>query len=98
QHPETWRSAVKSVLGRLTAGIEPNRLAGIGISGQQHGLVVLDDQDQVVRAAKLWCDTSTTEEADEITARARHAVPTGYTLPKLLWMKRKEPQNYARVR
>ena len=98
QHPLTWRNAVKAVLGELLRGIEPSRLAGIGISGQQHGLVVLDEDDQVVRPAKLWCDTSTTEEADEITERAKDPVPTGYTLPKLLWMKRKEPQNYERVR
>lgn len=98
QHPHTWRDAVKAVLSQLLDGVDASRLGGIGISGQQHGLVVLDGADQVVRPAKLWCDTTTTDEAEEITARAKYPVPTGYTLPKLLWMKRKEPQNYQRVR
>jgi xylulokinase len=98
QHPETWRAAVRVVLAALLRRIEPKRVRAIGVSAQQHGLVVLDQDDAVIRPAKLWCDTTTTREADEITQRGQRAVPTGYTLPKLLWMKRHEPRNFERVR
>ncbi len=98
QHPHTWRDAVRKVIGELLAKSDPERVRGIGVSGQQHGLVTLDENDEVVRPAKLWCDTTTAEESEAITKQGRWAVPTGYTLPKLLWMKRKEPENFARVR
>jgi xylulokinase len=98
QHPHTWRDAVRTVIGQLLRGVSPNLVAGIGVSGQQHGLVVLDENDSVVRPAKLWCDTTTTAEAEEITRQARYAVPTGFTLPKLLWMKKNEPEAFSRVR
>jgi xylulokinase len=98
QHPNTWREAVRNVLSELLSKADRERIKGIGVSGQQHGLVTLDEQDEVVRAAKLWCDTTTTQQAEEITKKGGRAVPTGYTLPKLLWMKHNEPQNFARVR
>jgi xylulokinase len=85
---------VKELLAH--AGSTPIR--GIGASGQQHGLVVLDEKNEVIRPAKLWCDTSTAAEAAELTKLAGYSVPTGFTLPKLLWMKRNEPQNFARIR
>jgi D-xylulose kinase len=97
QHPHTWRDAVASVVGDLLKGIDLKSLGGIGISGQQHGLVVLDGKDEVIRPAKLWCDTTTGAEADAITKRSGRSVPTGFTLPKLLWMKNHEPENFARV-
>ncbi len=98
QHPHIWRDAVGAVVRELLATIDASQVAGIGVSGQQHGLVVLDEKDQVIRPAKLWCDTTTVEEAAAITSAGRYAVPTGYTLPKLLWMKRNEPELFARVR
>lgn len=98
QHPHTWRDAVGKVVRELLATVDASQVAGIGVSGQQHGLVVLDEKDEVIRPAKLWCDTTTTDEAEAITRAGRYAVPTGYTLPKLLWMKRNEPENFARVR
>lgn len=98
QHPHTWRDAVKDVIGRLLQGVDPTRLRGIGVSGQQHGLVTLDAKDQVVRPAKLWCDTTTIAEADAITSQGRWVVPTGFTLPKLLWIKRNEASNFAKVK
>lgn len=97
QHPHTWRDAVKSVIGELLSGVDSSRIRGIGVSGQQHGLVTLDGKDEVVRPAKLWCDTTTTAEADQISRSGRWTVPTGFTLPKLLWMKRNEPENFART-
>jgi xylulokinase len=73
-------------------------VAGVGVSGQQHGLVVLDGQDRVVRPAKLWCDTSTAAEAAELSAAFGRSVPTGYTASKILWLKRHEPRSWERVR
>lgn len=98
QHPHTWRDAVREVLRELIAQIDPKHLKGIGISGQQHGLVVLDEQGEVIRPAKLWCDTTTEAEALAISERAGLSVPAGFTLPKLLWLKNHEPENFARVR
>ncbi len=97
QHPHTWRDAVRAVLSQLLSQIDVNRLAGIGVSGQQHGLVVLDSDGEVIRPAKLWCDTTTEAEASAISAQAGHAVPSGFTLPKLLWLKSHEPESFARV-
>jgi len=98
QHPHTWRDAVGTVVKQLLSKVDAKQVRGIGVSGQQHGLVVLDEKDEVIRPAKLWCDTTTVPEADDITKAGKYAVPTGYTLPKLLWLKRQEPQNFARVR
>ncbi len=98
QHPHTWRDAVRSAIGKLLEGVDLQRVRGIGVSGQQHGLVVLDENDEVIRAAKLWCDTTTIAESEAITKQGRWPVPTGFTLPKLLWMKNNEPANYAKVR
>lgn len=98
QHPHTWRDAVRSVLGQLFAKIDARRVRGIGVSGQQHGLVVLDERDEVIRPAKLWCDTTTEAESKAISAHAGRSVPPGFTLPKLLWMKRHELENFARIR
>lgn len=98
QHPHTWRDAVKTVIAKVLEGRRASELGGVGISGQQHGLVTLDENDEVVRPAKLWCDTTTVAEAEEITAKSRYAVPTGFTLPKVLWMKRHEPANFAKVK
>lgn len=97
QHPHTWRDAVRSVLQEILAQIDVCHLKGIGVSGQQHGLVVLDEHDEVIRPAKLWCDTTTGVEAEAISKQAGHNVPPGFTLPKLLWLKNHEPDNFARV-
>jgi xylulokinase len=98
QHPDTWidgiRSAARAVLDRAARG----RIAAVGVSGQQHGLVVLDEQLAVVRPAKLWCDTSTAPEAAELSQRLGRPVPTGYTASKILWLARHEPAAWARVR
>jgi len=74
------------------------RVAGVGVSGQQHGLVVLDERGAVLRAAKLWCDTSTAAEAAELSAAFGRPVPTGFTASKVLWLARHEPATWAAVR
>jgi len=97
QHPDLWIGAVSTVCKELleSRGVNARRIAGIGVSGQQHGLVALDKHDEVVRPAKLWCDTATVAEAEELSAKFGHAVPAGYTASKILWLARHEPEHWA---
>jgi xylulokinase len=110
QHPHTWRDATaKAIQAALKkAKASASEVAAIGVSGQQHGFVPLDKDGKVIRAAKLWCDTSTAAECDLITARLGgvqatirqlgNAVLPGFTASKILWLKRREPKNFARLR
>jgi xylulokinase len=98
QHPDTWIDAVKAATRAVLDRVARGRIAAVGVSGQQHGLVVLDEQLSVVRPAKLWCDTSTAEEAAELSRLLGRPVPTGYTASKILWLTRHEPAVWARVR
>jgi D-xylulose kinase len=109
QHPHTWRdAAARAIQSALTAaGAAPEEVTAIGVSGQQHGFVPLDAAGEVIRPAKLWCDTSTAAECDIITRalggldgaieELGNAVLPGFTAPKILWLKRKEPKNFARL-
>lgn len=99
QHPDTWIEAVRKVAAELFAGRAADRehVAGVGVSGQQHGLVLLDREGAVLRPAKLWCDTSTAEEARELSERLGRRVPVGYTASKVLWTARREPKLWARA-
>jgi xylulokinase len=101
QDPEDWWQATERALAAL--GGEP---AAIGLSGQMHGLVVLDDRDRVLRPAILWNDQRTEAECVEIEKRVGLArliqltgnrALTGFTAPKLLWLRRHEPTTYAQV-
>jgi len=100
QHPDTWRKAVAQVTREVlaTSGRCADEVLAVGVSGQQHGCVTLDERDKPVRAAKLWCDTATSAEADELTAAFGRPVPTGFTASKLLWLARHEPENWARTK
>ncbi|MHC4922073.1 MAG: FGGY family carbohydrate kinase [Planctomycetota bacterium] len=100
QHPETWVDAVQAVAARLLRrqGVDRDSVQGIGVSGQQHGLVALDASGDVVRPAKLWCDTATAAEAEELSARFGRSVPTGFTASKILWLIRHEPDGWRRTR
>jgi xylulokinase len=100
QDPEDWWRAAQACLERLPDG-------PIGLSGQMHGLVVLDAQDRVLRPAILWNDQRTAAECAEIEARVGlerlieltgNRALTGFTAPKLLWLRRHEPDTYARIR
>jgi len=110
QNPSTWISAVEETITKVlsTPGLDRSRVRGIGVSGQQHGFVPLDSNDEVIRAAKLWCDTSTTEECGQIISslggiaativEVGNAIPAGFTASKILWLKRHEPENFKRLR
>ena len=109
QHPHTWREAAASGIRRALrqARAVAAEVKAIGVSGQQHGFVPLDAQGEVIRPAKLWCDTSTAPECDEIiekiggvkkTIKALgNTVPAGFTASKILWLKNHEPENYERL-
>ena len=107
QDPAVWITAVEGTISQVLEqlGNRRSEVTGIGVSGQQHGLVLLDAANAVVRPAKLWCDTSTTSQCAELTrtlgGEARvveltgNAMLTGYTAPKILWVRQNEPQNWA---
>ncbi len=109
QHPATWREATaKSIRQALKAAkASAAEVKAIGVSGQQHGFVPLDDKGAVIRPAKLWCDTSTAAECDEIMKKLGGAPATirkqglavlpGFTASKILWLKKHEPKNFARL-
>ena len=98
QHPDTWIDAVRRVCSELMSQVDRSRVLGVGISGQQHGFVPLDDDGAVIRPAKLWCDTETSAEAEELSRLYERPVPTGFTASKILWLKRHEPENWSRLR
>ncbi len=100
QHPQTWIAAVRDATSRLFSErpADRARVAGVGVSGQQHGLVLLDARGEVLRPAKLWCDTSTAAEADELSNRLGRRVPVGYTASKVAWTARREPEIWSRAR
>jgi xylulokinase len=109
QHPHTWRDAMAKTIKvalRKASAISAE-VKAIGVSGQQHGFVPLDKDGQVIRPAKLWCDTSTTAECDEITRKlgglksairsVGNAILPGFTAPKILWLKKHESGHYKRL-
>jgi xylulokinase len=109
QDPAIWWDALEETLQKVLADLGPRKaeVAGIGVSGQQHGFVPLDANHQVIRPAKLWCDTSTTAQCDEIRAKlggrektialAGNDILPGFTAPKILWLKQNEPANFAKL-
>jgi xylulokinase len=104
QDPADWWQATEAVLSELRAAAGP--FAGIGLSGQMHGLVALDGADRVLRPAILWNDQRTAAECAEIeetiglerllSLTGNRALP-GFTAPKLLWLRRHEPDVYAQI-
>ncbi len=109
QEPRWWTEALAEVLDRVLAapGVDRARVAALGVSGQQHGFVPLDAQGRVIRPAKLWCDTETAPEAEELTdglggpGRALeltgNTIAAGYTASKVTWLRKHEPGNYDRL-
>ena len=108
QHPENWWEAtVKAIRGVLAESrISSSDVCGIGLSGQMHGLVILDKSNQVIRPALIWCDQRSQEQVDAVNRRIGRAsilnytanpVLTGFTLPKLMWVRDHEPKHFERV-
>jgi len=107
QDPEDWVTGTTGSIQDLLAssGIDPSSIEGISFSGQMHGLVLLDADNQPVRRAILWNDTRTTEQCREIEATlgdkllsiTRNPALEGFTLPKILWVKQNEPNVFARA-
>jgi xylulokinase len=109
QRPENWwDAAVQAVRGALAeAGLRGSEIKSIGLSGQMHGLVILDQNHEVIRPSLIWCDQRSQPQVDAINARLgrgkvleyiANPVLTGFTLPKLLWVRDHEPRQFARVR
>jgi xylulokinase len=109
QRPENWwdaaQAAIRGVLSM--AGVDGSAVSGVGLSGQMHGLTLLDAADRVVRPALIWCDQRSQDQVDWINSTAgadtvlrctANPVLTGFTLPKLLWVRDHEPRHYERVR
>jgi xylulokinase len=109
QDPAIWWDALEETVRQVLSdlGTRKAEVAGIGVSGQQHGFVPLDANHQVIRPAKLWCDTSTTAQCDEIRTKlggrdktialAGNDILPGFTAPKILWLKQNEPANFAKL-
>ncbi len=102
-----WRASCEAIRKVLSGGVAAESIAAVGFSGQMHGSVFLDERDEVIRPALLWCDQRTAKQCEEITdtvGRERlielvsNPAITGFTLPKLLWLRKNEPQNWVRVR
>jgi xylulokinase len=109
QRPENWwDAAVGAIRGVLAqAGVAGSEIAGIGLSGQMHGLVLLDAAHRVIRPSLIWCDQRSQAQVDWVNSKVGKArvlecianpVLTGFTLPKLLWVRDNEPEFYERVR
>ncbi|QXI08836.1 xylulokinase [Pseudomonas tensinigenes] len=102
---EAFTLATRQAL--LAANVDGQSILGIGVSGQQHGLVLLDDQGEVLRPAKLWCDTETSAENDRMLVhlggekgsleRLGVVIAPGYTVSKLLWTKEQHPVVFSRI-
>ncbi len=107
QNPEDWYQQSIAAIKELIADSKKEEVAGISFGGQMHGLVILDEQDQVIRPAILWNDGRTTKETDylnevigkeNLSAYTANIAFTGFTAPKLLWLKEKEPENFAKIK
>ncbi|MGH9340883.1 MAG: xylulokinase [Acidobacteriota bacterium] len=108
QSPELWIEGLDECMERLRRDVDFSRVRGIGISGQQHGLVVLDEGHSVIRPVKLWNDTSTQLQCRQILEAAGgpenyreeigNSLPPGFTASKILWLRENEPGSYDRVR
>ncbi len=106
QDPADWWQGAQTALRTMAAQVNPAHIAGLGLTGQMHGAVFLDEAGEVIRPALLWNDQRTAAECAEITQRvgaarlielAGNPALTGFQAPKILWLRHHEPENYARL-
>ena len=106
QNPEDWWTALVDGVRDLTVNIDVSLIRGIGVGGQMHGLVILDENDNVIRPAILWNDGRTfkeTEYLNEVIGKEKLAELTGniafagFTAPKIMWVRDNEPENFAKI-
>ena len=108
QNPEDWWQAFIDITEELLTktGINPGNICALGLSGQQHGSVFIDKEGQVIRPAILWCDQRTDKQCRHINQTfgssqfielAKNKALSGFTAPKVLWLREEEPENYKRV-
>ena len=107
QNPTDWYEQTIDGLKELLAEVDKSQVAGISFGGQMHGLVMLDEKDEVIRPAILWNDGRTIEECaylnnvigkENISSYTANIAFAGFTAPKLMWVKKHEPENFARVK
>ena len=107
QNPADWEKETMQGLKELLEGFDKSKVAGISFGGQMHGLVALDEKDEVIRPAILWNDGRTTKECDylnqtigkeKLSEYTANIAFTGFTAPKILWMRENEPENIKRIK
>lgn len=107
QNPADWESATWSCLAEIAKDCENSKIAGIGVGGQMHGLVILDEKDAVIRPAILWNDGRSSSQTnylnneigrDKLSDWTGNIAFAGFTAPKLLWLRENEPENFARIK
>lgn len=107
QNPEDWYEKSVEGIRELVEGFEKEQVAGISFGGQMHGLVTLDEKDQVIRPVILWNDSRSTKETnylnevigkETLSKYTANIAFTGFTAPKILWMKENEPEKFAKIK
>ncbi|KAK9806681.1 hypothetical protein WJX73_007526 [Symbiochloris irregularis] len=98
QHPSLWIEGGFAAIKAALKEVDRDEIRAIGISGQQHGFVPLDEQGEVIRNAKLWCDVESAEEAKHLSEQWGYNLVPGFTASKILWLKNNEPENFAKLR
>jgi len=104
QNPEEWWNAVCSGLENILDEDSKSKLESISFSGQMHGLVILDEEDRIIRPAIIWCDQRTEKECEELNSLpwlgriTGNQALTGFTAPKILWIKNNEYENFKKIR
>ena len=107
QSPEDWYTQTIQGIAELTADVDKTKIAGISCGGQMHGLVILDEKNNIIRPAILWNDGRTVAETDylnntigkcKLSEYTANIAFSGFTAPKILWLKNNEPKNYNKIR
>lgn len=106
QNPDDWYNALINVLKRLNKEVDLSKVASLSFCGQMHGLVVLDENDKVIRPAILWNDSRTVKEVDylnnvigvnKLIEYTSNIALCGFTAPKILWLRKNEPENFKKI-